>query len=47
MEISFTDILNSNNSRSEKARLIADKIRLAKGYRWAGVYDVKEKEKGS
>jgi len=44
MEVSFSEILKSNNSRSEKARLIADKIRLAKGYPWAGVYDVKENE---
>ena len=42
METSFTEILRSNNSRSEKARLIADKIRLSGGYPWAGVYDVKE-----
>jgi len=44
MEVSFAEILTSGNSRSEKARLIADKIRLAKGYPWAGLYDVKEDE---
>ena len=44
MELSFIEILKSGNSRDEKARLIADKIRLAKGYSWVGVYDVKEKE---
>jgi len=44
MEVSFAEILASGNSRSEKARLIADKIRLAKGYPWAGLYDVKEDE---
>ena len=44
MEASFTEILRSNNSRTEKARLIADKIRLSGGYPWAGVYDVKENE---
>lgn len=44
MEVSFAEILNSGSSRDEKARLIADKIRLAKGYPWAGVYDVKENE---
>ena len=44
MEASFTDILRSSNSRDEKARLIADKIRLLKGYPWAGIYDVKENE---
>jgi L-methionine (R)-S-oxide reductase len=44
MEISFAEILNSGSSRTEKARLIADKIRLAKGYPWAGIYDVEENE---
>jgi GAF domain-containing protein len=44
MEVSFAEILTSGSSRSEKARLIADKIRLAKGYPWAGLYDVKEDE---
>src|SRR5215470_11078700 len=44
MDVSFTEILNSNNSRNEKARLIADKIRLSRGYSWAGVYDVSENE---
>jgi len=44
MEISFTEILKSDNTRSEKARLIADKIRMSKGYPWAGVYDVRENE---
>jgi GAF domain-containing protein len=44
MELSFSEILKSGNSRNEKARLIADKIRLAKGYSWVGVYDVKENE---
>jgi L-methionine (R)-S-oxide reductase len=44
MELSFAEILKSGNSRNEKARLIADKIRLAKGYSWVGVYDVKENE---
>src|SRR5215470_252291 len=44
MEASFTEILASNSSRNEKARMIADKIRLAKGYPWAGIYDVKEDE---
>lgn len=40
----FSEILKSNNSRTEKAKLIADKIRLSKGYPWTGVYDVKENE---
>ncbi len=44
MELSFVDILKSGSSRNEKARLIADKIRLAKAYSWVGLYDVKEKE---
>ena len=44
MEPSFTEILRSNNARDEKARLIADKIRLSRGYPWAGIYDVKEDE---
>ncbi len=44
MEISFTEILKSNDSRNEKLRLIAGKIRMAKGYSWVGIYDVKENE---
>ena len=44
METLFTEILASNKSRNEKEKLIADNIRLAKGYPWAGVYDVKENE---
>jgi L-methionine (R)-S-oxide reductase len=44
MEVSFVDILKSGSSRNEKAKLIADKIRLAKAYSWVGLYDVKEKE---
>jgi L-methionine (R)-S-oxide reductase len=44
MEISFDEILNSTDPRQEKARRIADKIRLVKNYPWAGVYDVNEKE---
>jgi len=44
MKISFDEILSSTDSRQEKAKKIADKIRLAKGYPWTGVYDVNEKE---
>jgi L-methionine (R)-S-oxide reductase len=44
MELSFAEILKSNTSRVEKAKLIADKIRLYKGYPWAGIYDVMENE---
>lgn len=43
-KISFTDILQSNRPRKEKARLIADKIRVAGNYSWVGLYDVKESE---
>jgi hypothetical protein len=39
--ISFTEILSSDISRKEKAKLIAGKIRSAKGYSWVGLYDVK------
>lgn len=45
-KISFTEILNSDRTRPEKARLIAEKILLAKKYSWVGLYDVKEKEIG-
>jgi len=44
MEISFTEILKADYPRKEKARLIAERIRTAKGYSWVGLYDVKEKE---
>lgn len=44
MGLSFSEILTSGSSRNEKAKLIADKIRQAKGYPWAGVYDVTDKE---
>ena len=43
-EISFREILKTDYPRKEKARLIAAKIRSAKGYSWVGIYDVKEKE---
>jgi len=36
--------LKSDISRKEKAKLIAAKIRSAKGYSWVGLYDVNEKE---
>ena len=42
--ISFTEVLSSDISRKEKAKLLAGKIRSAKGYSWVGLYDVKEKE---
>ncbi len=44
MEISFIEILKSNNSLQEKAEMIANKIRSAKEYSWVGLYDVKESE---
>jgi GAF domain-containing protein len=40
METSFTEILNSGKTKKEKGKLIAEKIRQAKGYSWVGVYDV-------
>jgi L-methionine (R)-S-oxide reductase len=43
-KLSFTEILNSDRSRLEKARLIAEKIRTAKQYSWVGLYDVSDKE---
>ena len=43
-EIPFTEILKADYPRKEKARLIAERIRTAKGYSWVGLYDVKEKE---
>jgi GAF domain-containing protein len=43
-KISFTEVLKADYPRKEKARLIAEKIRTAKGYSWVGLYDVKEKE---
>jgi putative methionine-R-sulfoxide reductase with GAF domain len=44
MGISFAQILNSNQSREEKLRQVAEKIRQAKGYSWVGIYDVGDKE---
>ncbi len=43
-KISFADILNSTEPRTEKAKLIAEKIRTTKKYSWVGLYDVKDKE---
>ena len=42
--ILFNIILESQQDRKEKARLIAEKIKNAKGYSWVGLYDIKEKE---
>jgi GAF domain-containing protein len=43
-KISFDIILQSNQGRKEKAKLIAEKIRNAKKYSWVGLYDVAEKD---
>jgi L-methionine (R)-S-oxide reductase len=43
-KISFAEILNSEQPRKEKARLIAETIRTAKKYSWVGLYDVKDSE---
>jgi GAF domain-containing protein len=43
-KISFNIILESQQDRKEKARLIAEKIKSAKGYSWVGLYDVTEKD---
>lgn len=42
--VSFSIILESKQDRVDKAKLIAEKIRMAKGYSWVGLYDVKDKE---
>jgi L-methionine (R)-S-oxide reductase len=43
-QLSFSEILGSDQKRKEKAKLVAEKIRLAGNYKWVGLYDVKEKE---
>jgi L-methionine (R)-S-oxide reductase len=42
--LSFSEILTSGEDRAKKAKLAAEKIRLAGKYAWVGLYDVKEKE---
>lgn len=44
MEKIFDIILQSNQGREEKAKLIAEKIRNEKGYSWIGLYDVTDKD---
>jgi GAF domain-containing protein len=44
MSVSFTEILNSNQSREEKLRRTAERIRQAKRYSWVGIYDVGDQE---
>lgn len=43
-KLGFDIILQSNQDRKQKAKLIAEKIKNAKGYSWIGLYDVTEKE---
>lgn len=43
-KVLFSVILESDQEKKSKAKLIAEKIRLAKGYSWVGIYDIKEKE---
>ena len=43
-QLSFLEILESDQKRKEKAKLVAEKIRSAGNYKWVGLYDVKEKE---
>jgi hypothetical protein len=43
MQKVFDIILRSNQGREQKAKLIAEKIRNAKGYSWVGLYDVTER----
>ena len=44
MELAFDDILQSGSPRAEKAKLIAERIRAQRGYPWAGIYDVSDRE---
>lgn len=43
-KLTFTEILNSDRQRTEKAKLIAEMIRTTGNYKWVGIYDVSEKE---
>jgi L-methionine (R)-S-oxide reductase len=43
-QLSFSEILKSGHERKEKARQVAEKIRVAKNYKWVGIYDVKDSE---
>jgi putative methionine-R-sulfoxide reductase with GAF domain len=42
--IRIAEALNSSADRVEKARRIAEVVRLANNYRWVGIYDVDERE---
>ena len=44
MEKQFDIILQSNQAREQKAKLIAEEIKNARGYSWIGIYDVTEKD---
>jgi putative methionine-R-sulfoxide reductase with GAF domain len=41
---SFSEILKSGQTRVQKARQIAEKIRAAGHYSWVGIYEVKPEE---
>ena len=43
-KLGFDIILQSNQEREQKAKLVAEKIKNAKGYSWIGLYDVTAKE---
>ena len=43
-QVTFSAILSSDQERTKKAKLVAEKIRSAGNYKWVGLYDVKEKE---
>lgn len=43
-QLGFDIILQSKQTREQKAKLIAEKIKNAKGYSWVGLYDVTETE---
>lgn len=41
--LSFAEILESDQDRAQKAKLVAEKIRTAGNYKWVGIYDVTDK----
>lgn len=43
-QLSFSEILQSGQERTKKAKLVAEKIRTAGNYKWVGLYDVKDQE---
>lgn len=42
--LSFSEILESDRKRIEKATMVAEKIRATGNYKWVGIYDVTEWE---